>query len=181
MEAVETINKKTVESYLTFRLKGELFAVSVHKVLEIIEVGEEHTITNLPKAPETIAGVVNFRGNVIPVVDTRMKFDLDTYEEGEKFVIMILNLKLNNGEHMVGAMSDKVVDVIEIDEKTIKPVPEVGQGYNSDYIRGVIHRDGQFIMLLNLEAAMSTEDVVNLSSTESLSSEIEDENGEDID
>lgn len=156
------MNEKTVHSYLTFLLEGELFAISVHKVLEIIETGEEHNITPLPKAPESISGVVNFRGNVIPVVDTRMKFDLPAYEEDQKFVIMVLNLTLNNNEHFVGAKADKVVDVIEIDNKEIKPVPEVGQGYNSEYIQGVVHHEGQFVMLLDLDAAMGTDEIVHL-------------------
>ncbi len=153
---------KNTESYLLFRLQDELFAVSVHKVLEIIETGEEHTITHLPKAPECISGVVNFRGNVIPVVNTRLKFDLDDYLEDEKFVVIVLNLELNKQEHIVGAKSDKVVDVIEIKEEDIKPVPEVGQGYNSEYIRGVVHRNNNFIMLLDLEAAIGSDDIVRL-------------------
>ena len=158
------MDKKDIQSYLTFKLQNELFALSVDKVLEIIETGEEHTITPLPKAPPAISGVVNFRGNVIPVVDTRMKFDLLPYAEQDKFVVMILNLNINNGYHMVGAKADKVVDVIEIAEKEIRPVPEVGQGYNSDYIRGVIHRDNQFIMLLNLEMALNSDEIVHLKS-----------------
>lgn len=156
------MSTKNAESYLTFKLHGELFAVSVHKVLEIIEIGEEHTVTSLPKAHESIAGVVNFRGNVIPVVDTRLKFDLSPYSEQDKFVVIVLQLKLNSTDHYVGTMADKVVDVIEISEEEIKPVPEVGQGYNSDYIQGVVHRNNHFIMLLNLEAALGTDDIVQL-------------------
>ncbi len=156
------MDTQTSNSYLLFRLQEELFAVSVHKVLEIIETGEEHTITNLPKAPPSISGVVNFRGNVIPVVNTRLKFDLDDYTKDEKFVVMVLNLTINEQEHIIGSQSDKVVDVIEITEEDIKPIPEVGQGYNSDYIKGVVHRDGKFIMLLNLEAAIGTDDIIKL-------------------
>ena len=153
---------KSSNSYLTFRMQAELFAIGVDKVLEIIEIGEEHSITNLPKAPATISGVVNFRGNVIPVVDTRKKFDLEYYKESDKYVIMVLNLKINNTEHLVGAMADKVVDVVEIVDADIKPVPVIGKGYNSEFISGVVNRDNSFIMLLNLEAAISTEDIVKL-------------------
>jgi len=160
------MEKKNTESYLVFRLQGELFAVSVHKVLEIIETDDEHTITYLPKASESIAGVVNFRGNVIPVLDTRMKFDMRPYEEDDKFVVIVLNLNINNSEHFVGAKADKVIDVLEITEDEIKPVPEVGQGYNSDFIKGVIHRDNRFLMLLNLEATMGTEDIISLKKPE---------------
>jgi len=132
--------------------------------LEIIETGDEHAVTPLPKAPPAISGVVNFRGNVIPVIDTRMKFDLVPYTNQDKFVVMILNLKINNDNHMVGAKADKVVDVIEIEEHEIRSVPDVGQGYNSDYIRGVIHRNNKFIMLLNLETALSSDEIVQLKS-----------------
>ncbi|MCW3805220.1 chemotaxis protein CheW [Plebeiibacterium marinum] len=153
---------KSKESYLLFKLQDELFAVSVHKVLEIIETGEEHTITALPKAPEAISGVVNFRGNVIPVVNTRLKFDLVDYSENEKFVVIVLSLNFNNQDNIIGAQSDKVVDVIEISEEEIKPVPEVGQSYNSNYIHGVIHRNGKFIMLINLEEVMASREIIEL-------------------
>jgi purine-binding chemotaxis protein CheW len=153
---------KKSESYLLFRLQEELFAVSVHQVLEIIETGEEHTITHLPKAPSCVNGVVNFRGNVIPVVNTRLKFDLEDYTNSEKFVVMVLSLQMNNQEMYVGAMSDKVVDVIEISEENIKPVPEVGKGYNANYIKGVLHREGRFIMLLNIDAAIGSDEIIKL-------------------
>ncbi|MBK3519671.1 chemotaxis protein CheW [Carboxylicivirga marina] len=153
---------KQLNSYLTFRLKGELFAIGVEKVLEIIETTEDHTITNLPKAPDAVEGVVNFRGNVIPVVNTRQKFDLENYQEQERFVVMVLNLTLGGEEHIVGAMSDKVVDVIEIVEKEIQPVPEVGKGYNSDYVSGVVYRKGEFVMVLDIEAAIESDEIIQL-------------------
>lgn len=156
------MNDIVVNSFLTFLLEGETFAITVKKVLEVIETGEEHTITHLPKAPPAICGVVNFRGNVIPVIDTRIKFDLTPYKENDRFVIIVLNLIINGNEHTVGAMADKVVDVVEISEEMVKPIPEVGKGYNSDYIDGVVHRDNTFVMLLNLEAAIGTTDIVNL-------------------
>jgi len=162
------MDKKTSESYLLFRLQDELFAVSVHKVLEIIETGDEHKITHLPKAPSSVAGVVNFRGNVIPVVNTRLKFDLDNYKANDKFVVIVLKLQFNNAEHIIGAMSDKVVDVIEIAEEEIKPIPEVGKGYNAEFISGVIHRGNNFIMLINLEAAISNEEIISLKNEEAV-------------
>ncbi len=172
------MNKKHTESYLTFKLQGELFAVSVHKVLEIIETGEEHAITCLPKAHPSIAGVVNFRGNVIPVVDTRMKFDLEPYTKQQKFVVIVLNLFINNTNQFVGAKADKVVDVIEVTKEEIKPIPEVGQGYNSEFIQGVIHRNGQFIMLLNLEAAMSTDEIIQIKTEEEANQEADADSSE---
>ncbi|MBK3516887.1 chemotaxis protein CheW [Carboxylicivirga marina] len=160
-------------SFLTFMLNGELFAVGVQKVLEIIETGAEHSVTNLPKAPETVEGVVNFRGNVIPIVNSRQKFDMPIYGAADKFVIMVLKLMLNNTEQIVGAMADKVVDVIEIDEKEVQAVPEVGKGLNSEFITGVLHRNNQFITLLDFEKAISSDEIIQLKTDEEAEEEIE--------
>ncbi|MBK3516893.1 chemotaxis protein CheW [Carboxylicivirga marina] len=157
---------KQLKSYLTFRLKGELFAIGVDKVLEIIETSEDHSVTNLPKAPDAVEGVVNFRGNVIPVINMRQKFDLANYEEQERFVIMVLNLTLSDEDQIIGAMSDKVVDVIEIAETEIQPVPEVGKGYNSDYVSGVVYRHEEFVMVLDVEAAIDTDEIIQLKQEE---------------
>lgn len=153
-------------SFLTFRLNGELFAIGVESVLEIIETTEEESITPLPKAPTAVEGVVNFRGNVIPIVNTRLKFDMDTYADTDKFVIMVLNLTLDGEEQTIGAMADKVVDVIEIEDKDVQPVPEVGQGINSEFIQGVVHRDSQFVMLLDFEKAINSDDIIQLKTEE---------------
>ncbi|MBK3519677.1 chemotaxis protein CheW [Carboxylicivirga marina] len=155
-----SINKS--QSFLTFQLANELFAISVHKVLEIIETDEEHNITPLPKAPPTVSGVINFRGNVIPVIDTRMKFDMPFYQEGERFVVMVLNLQIGDTKHLVGCKTDKVVDVIEIDMDKVEDVPAIAKGYNSEYIDGVVNRNERFIMLLNLEEAIGSDDIVSL-------------------
>lgn len=160
------MEKKGNNSYLTFRLANELFAVNVSVVMEIVETDEDHRITYLPKAPQAVAGVVNFRGNVIPVIDTRMKFDLEPYKEGDKHVIMVLNLKINGEDNFVGTLADKVVDVVEISKEDIEDVPKIGQGYNSEYIMGIVHYKNDFVMLLNLEAALSEDAIISIKSNE---------------
>ncbi|WP_430816909.1 chemotaxis protein CheW [Carboxylicivirga sp. RSCT41] len=160
------MSSNKIQSFLTFQLSDELFAISVHKVLEIIETDEEHTITPLPKAPPTVSGVINFRGNVIPVIDTRMKFDMPAYKEGERFVVMVLNLQIGDEKHLVGCKTDKVVDVIEIDSELVEDVPAIAKGYNSEFIDGVVNRNSRFVMLLNLEEAIGSEDIVSLKKDE---------------
>ncbi len=162
------MNRLKSESFLLFRLKQELFAINVHKVLEIIETGEENKITPLPKAPRYISGVVNFRGDVVPVINTRLKFDLDNYRVNEKFVIIILKLIINNEPHIIGAKSDKVVDVIEISESEIKSVPAVGKGLNAEFIQGVIYRDNQSVMLINMETVITNNEIISLKEKEIL-------------
>ncbi|TRX72063.1 chemotaxis protein CheW [Carboxylicivirga sp. M1479] len=151
-----------LQSFLSFHLKNESFALGVNRVLEIIEVSDEQSITYLPKSPETIEGVVNFRGQVIPVVNMRLKFDMEAHTTSDKYVIMVLNLNINGTEQVIGAMADKVVDVLEIAEEDIQDVPEVGQGINSEFIQGLVHRDKQFIMLLDIEKAINSEEIIQL-------------------
>ncbi len=161
--AKHTIMKNNLlQSFLSFHLKNESFALGVNRVLEIIEVSDEQSITYLPKSPETIEGVVNFRGQVIPVVNMRLKFDMEAHTTSDKYVIMVLNLNINGTEQVIGAMADKVVDVLEIAEEDIQDVPEVGQGINSEFIQGLVHRDKQFIMLLDIEKAINSEEIIQL-------------------
>lgn len=156
------MNENSLKSYLTFHLGGEMFTVNVASVLEIIEPGEEYVITPLPKAPGSIAGVVNFRGHVLPILNLRVKMDMDNYKDNERFVIIILSLELDGQSELVGMIADKVVDVIEIEEADKRPVPLIGQGYDSEFIEGVVLKDKHFIMMLNTEAVLSIEDVIKL-------------------
>ena len=94
--------------------------------------------------------------------DTRKKFDLEPRQAKEKSVIMVFNIPYHETEHIVGAMADKVVDVIEINPSEIRNVPEVGKGIDSHYIEGVLNRNGQFIMLLNIKAVINKDDIIDL-------------------
>jgi len=119
------------QAYLSFKLNNELFAVSTFKVLEVLE--KQH-ITQVPKAPEYVMGIINFRGEVLPVIDTRRKFKMPPRAENQKFVIMVLDLQLNNERYQLGAVADGVKDVFEIGEHEIKEVPKMGLNYNTDFI-----------------------------------------------
>jgi purine-binding chemotaxis protein CheW len=137
-----------------------MFTINVASILEVIETGEEHPITHLPKAPEYIEGVVNFRGEILPIVNSRIKLDMPNYGENEYFVIIVYNLSLNNQSVQVGMMADKVVDVIEIEASDIRPISEIGLTYDSDFIDGVVLKNKEFITLLNIEEILSCDDIV---------------------
>lgn len=146
------INKQT---YLSFRLMNELFAVSVYKVLEVLE---KQAITTIPKAPDFLAGVINFRGEVLPVIDIRKKFNMTDREEDEKYVIIVLDLCIN-GNFQVGAMVDGVNDVVEFSNDQLKDVPKLGYSYNSEFINGMYHSNDGFVMILDFEKIVSEEDI----------------------
>jgi purine-binding chemotaxis protein CheW len=149
-------NTHIKQANVSFRLNNELFAISAFKVLEVLE---QQRITQIPNAPAYIKGVINFRGDVLPVIDMRRKFGMPDRTEDQKFVIIVLDLKSGNDTLQLGAMADSVKDVIEIDERDLKPVPKMGSSYNSEFILGMIHTDNGFIMLLDADKVFSMEEL----------------------
>lgn len=152
-------------AFLSFNLSTEIFAITVSKVLEVLEI---QPVTKVPQAPDYIRGVINFRGDILPVIDTRRKFNMETVEDTPKTVIIVLDLVIYNKKLIVGIIADSVKDVIEISPSDVKEVPTLGSRYNSDFIEGMIKTESGFIMILNIEKIFTTDDIsIVESSTES--------------
>jgi purine-binding chemotaxis protein CheW len=156
------ISKETItitHSYLSFSLGEELFAVNVAKVLEILEVTK---ITKVPKSPEYMRGVINLRGSVLPVIDTRVKFDMGLTTHTVNTCIMVLNIRMDNDTLVLGALVDAVQEVLEIGAEQIKPAPSIGSKYKSEFIDGMVKIDEQFIMLLNIDRVLSSNELITV-------------------
>jgi purine-binding chemotaxis protein CheW len=149
-------NKKKKNAFLSFKIGKETFAVSVQKALEVLE---KQYITQIPNAPTYVEGVINFRGHIIPVIDTRIKFNLPKREADDKYVVIVFDLLIENRKMLIGAIADSVQDVIAIDDSSIMEVPELGFNYNSEYILGMIKNENSFTMILNIDRVFSTEEV----------------------
>ena len=141
-------------SYLTFQLDNERFAVHVSKVLNILELVP---ITKVPKSPEYLKGVINLRGSVLGVMDIKMKFDFPITDYTKETSILVLQVVIDKDSVDVGAIVDSVHDVIEVDEKEILPPLSVGIKFKSDYVTGVIKYKEQFIMVLDMDKLFNTE------------------------
>lgn len=152
----EDINDN-IHSYLTFKLGKESFAANVGKVLEILEV--QH-ITKVPKSPEYMTGVINLRGNVLPVIDTRIKFGLSKTECTVNTCIIVINVEMNSESIIVGAMVDSVQEVLEIQESQIQPSPSIGSKYKAEFLDGMIKYHDEFIMLLNIDKVFSADELI---------------------
>ncbi len=149
-------NKHT---FLSFRLGKEYFALSVKKVLEVLQ---EQKITEVPQTPEYIKGIINFRGEILPVIDTRLKFNMSERDKSEEYVIIVLDLVINDQNIVLGAIADGVKDVFEVLEKDIKAAPEFGNNYNNDFLDGMIKVDDRFIMILSIDKVFSVEELTIL-------------------
>jgi purine-binding chemotaxis protein CheW len=148
--------KSKINSYLTFKLGNEFFAASVSKVLNILEMAK---VTKVPKAPLYMKGVINLRGSVLPLVDTRIKFDMPETEYTNNTCILVLDIILNNESVHVGALVDSVQEVLEIDDINIQPPPSIGTRYRSEFIDGIVKVDEEFIMILNMDLIFSTDEL----------------------
>jgi len=149
-----------METYLTFLLENEKFAVPVAHVLEVLL---KQQITPVPKTAAHILGIINFRGDILPVIDTRQKFNLSLADNNEKQVVIVFEIQNNDGtKTMISATADAVKDVIEIKDQEIKPVPELGLNFDNRFISGAIHRNDHFILLLDIERVFSAADLATV-------------------
>lgn len=145
----------TSSSYLTFRLDEEVFAATVNKVLEILEIPK---ITKIPRSPEFMRGVLNLRGSVLPVIDTRKKFNLPLMEDSVNTCIIVMSLVIDEKPIVIGAVVDSVQEVMEIDSNEVQPAPTVGSKYKTEFIEGMLKSNDQFIMILDLDKVFSNEE-----------------------
>jgi purine-binding chemotaxis protein CheW len=155
-------DKTKINSYLTFKLGDELYAANVKNVINIVELSR---ITKVPKVPDYMLGIVNLRGAVLPVIDTRKKFGLPLTEFTVNTCILVLEVVVNNNSALIGALVDGVKEVIEIDNEEIKDPPSVGFNLNKYFITGVYKKKEEeaFIMILDMDTIFSTDDVVTIS------------------
>lgn len=134
-------------TYLTFHVGEELFAVNVTYVLEVLE---QQTISRVPKAPEDVLGIVNFRGDILPVYNSRKKFAIPDDKLQNKYII-VYELSDGDTRYSVSATVDSVKDVIEFEDDEITDIPDMGVNYDAKFVRGVVKRDDKFIMIIDPE------------------------------
>ncbi|MBU8891917.1 MAG: chemotaxis protein CheW [Bacteroidales bacterium] len=149
-------NELRINSYLSFKLGDEEFALHVDKVLNILEMT---SITEVPKAPDYMKGVINLRGTVLPVVDTRLKFGLTETVYTDKTCIIVLELNLENQKVFVGSLVDEVLSVLEIESGGIQDPPSIGSKYRAEFINGMVKVDEKFIMILDMEMVFTLDEL----------------------
>lgn len=148
------------KSFLSFKLENEFFAINVMKIMEILEVPK---ITKVPQTPDFLKGVINLRGAVLPVIDSRIKFKMSPIEFTISTCILVLNIEVDNESIMVGALVDSVLEVFETEDHQIQPSPTIGTRYKADFIQGMIKEKDQFMMLLDIDKVFSSHDLDQIS------------------
>lgn len=136
---------------VTFSIGDEEFGVDILKVQEIIRTME---ITKVPKAPEFVEGVINLRGKVIPIIDLRKRFGMETRAHDKNTRIIVI--EINN--MIVGFVVDSVSEVLRISADTVEPPPPVVAGVESEYIKGVGKLADRLLIMLDLDRLLSREE-----------------------
>jgi purine-binding chemotaxis protein CheW len=142
--------------YLTFKLGDEVYATDVSKVREVLDFT---TITKIPRTPDFMSGVINLRGNVVPVVDLRLCFEMSKTEKTVNTCIVVVEMLLEGECTIIGALADSVEEVIDLEPDQIQPPPRIGTQIRTDFIKGMGKREAQFIMILDMDRVFSAEEL----------------------
>lgn len=138
--------------YLTFDLASEEYGLEILKVQEIIGL---MPITRVPRTPGFIRGVINLRGKVIPVVDLRLKFEMEAKEDTRRTSIIVVQVKRTGHQVIMGLIVDDMHEVIDIKAEDIEPPPEFGANVNTDFILGVGKVNQKVVILLDVDKILS--------------------------
>ncbi len=141
-----------VGMYLTFQLGGEIFGLEILKVQEIIGIMK---VTSMPCTPVEMRGVINLRGQVIPVIDLRIKFSMEEVEDTERTCIIVVQVASSEREVTMAIIVDEVSEVLDIDQSMIEPSPDMGSDVQTDYILGIGKVEEKVVLLLDIDEVLT--------------------------
>jgi len=157
MNQVAESGNDPVIQWVTFRLDNETYGIRVMQVQEVLRVTE---IAPVPGSPHYVMGIINLRGNVVTVIDTRTRFGLNTAEMDDSTRIVITEA----ADNVVGILVDSVAEVVELRRSQIESSPNVGNDESSKYIEGVATRNGELLILVDINKLLTDEEWMDIES-----------------
>lgn len=161
--AMGTAGSFETSQYLTFRLDRELFAVDIAKVREVLEFTN---VTKVPRTPDYMRGVINLRGNVVPVLDLRRKLGLPPTERTVDTCVVIAEVEVDGERTILGALADSVQEVVELDGAQVVPAPRMGTRIDTSVIRGMGKREEEFVIILDIDRVFSSGELKSVTESE---------------
>ena len=149
--------------YLTFSLSGEEYGISILKVKEIIGI---MAITTVPQTPGYVKGVINLRGKVIPVIDLRLKFEMESIAYTERTCIIVVEISSGDRKILMGIIVDSVSEVLNIKTGEIADTPAFGAKVDTSYILGMAKMGGGVKILLDIDRVLSSQEFSDVASTQ---------------
>ena len=145
--------------FLTFIVDKEKYALNVSRVREILEYGN---ITRIPGMETFMKGIINLRGEVVPVIDLRAKFGLPENDQTKESSIIVSEIEKEGGFIITGLLTDSVEEVIDMDESSIEPAPKIGTTVNSQFIKGMGKHNEDFLIILDPDNLFRDQEISNL-------------------
>ena len=152
--AAETARASEQGQYLTFMLGTEVFAIGILAIKEIIEYGN---LTEVPMMPDSVRGVINLRGAVVPVMDLSVRFGKPASAVTKRTCIVIVETARDGQREVIGVVVDAVNAVLEISAEDIEPPPSFGPKISTEFIEGLGKVNGKFVILLATERVLAIE------------------------
>ncbi|MDD4616860.1 MAG: chemotaxis protein CheW [Alphaproteobacteria bacterium] len=153
------------DQYLTFTLDKEVFAIEINRIREVIDY---LNVTPVPRMPAFLRGVINLRGNVVPVIDLRLMLGMKATEKKVDTCIIITEVMIDETPLHLGMLADSVQEVIDVDSSQIDAPPKLGTMLNTDFIRGMGKRSDAFFIILNIDRVLSCSDLAMLNNVKAL-------------
>ena len=145
--------------YLTFTLADEEYGIGILKIKELIGM---MPITSIPRTPEFVKGVINLRGKVIPVMDLRLRFGMDSIDYTERTCIIVVEIEGQTGTVMIGIVVDSVSEVLHIKGEEIEDTPTFGASLETDYIYGMAKMEEGVKILLDIDRVLNDQEIAVL-------------------
>jgi len=159
-ESVSGGPQSAAGKYLTFKLRAESYGLGILKVQEIIKV---MPITRVPRTPSFTRGVINLRGKVIPVLDLRLKFDMEAAEDTERTCIVVVQVMRGGDPVTMGLFVDEASEVVNVLPSEIEPPPSLGASVNTEFILGMGKLGDKVVMLLDVDKALTADEIAAVS------------------
>lgn len=142
--------------YVTLGVAADLFAVPVERVQEILE---PQPIARMPHAPVDFLGVIDVRGQSVPVIDLRTRLGMAAVDDTENTRILVLDVSIGNATGKLGLKADRVFEVTGLDDNAIEPPPQIGARWRADCVAGVGRRNGTFVTVFDLDRLFALQDI----------------------
>lgn len=155
----KNVNTVVSKQFLTFRIGNENYGLELSQTREIIEYSG---ITEVPLMPNFLRGVINLRGEVVPVIDLAVRLGRSSIEVQRRTCIIVVELTNNDQHHVLGLLADAVSEVIEMDDENIEDAPSFGANIRAEFIQGIAKQGDEFVVLLDANNALSIRELAHL-------------------
>jgi len=143
------------EQYLTFIMANEEYGVDI---LSVQEIRGWEKATPIPNAPSYVKGVINLRGNIVPIIDLRQRFGMNQVEFSPVTVVIVLKVETKQGAKVMGIVVDAVSDVYYVSTQDLRSAPDLGDSVNTSYIKGLVNVQGKMVILLDINTLLGSDD-----------------------